>query len=216
MAAGVMMGSIGLNRARSMFERDDEMSTGIVKIACGTIPGPLAYFALALPAGYAAFRLEIDNWRPSVRDGFAMAVSYNGGASFVNDHTNFDSYLTRGVQTATDGSVPIQNFEDAFIDPCGYQDPAAPIGTNIALDFTPGDGANYPAFLSSASGQDVGPVLQWWFAATTTLYPNATVLPSFGRINLIRIAPYGNGDVNPPTSGHTFTIGEYTLRGILP
>jgi hypothetical protein len=41
-----------------------------------------------------------------------------------------------------------------------------------------------------------------------------TYLETTGRQNLIRVLPYGNGDVNPPTSGFNIVGGFYGLWGV--
>lgn len=191
-------------------------ASGMELLASGTITDPVEYFDLTLPDGYPCFRLVFSDLFLSATDYFSFAISYDAGATFVNDIINFDSYQFlqfRRYGNDNEGAVNIldaTNGTDALIGMSDLQAPAADIGMSMSLDIFPGSASElmYVVGHSVSFKPDI-----YYNSGVIYLSPYATTPPVKARINLLRFVPYGNGDVDPPTSGETITAGTYFLWG---
>lgn len=185
-----------------------------VLIDSGSVSAAVEFFDVLLPAEYSRFSLKLTGFFVSAIDAIAFALSVDGGTTFYNDSINFDSYfsqytLLQGGPGPT--TVIGQAATDALIAAWQYQDPAADIGSMINLDISPGAAGLFASMFTTAlvfTESDDQAVTQ----GATIVWPSSGELP--GRVNLIRVQPYGNGDCNPPTSGETITAGSWALYGV--
>ncbi len=207
---------------------DNDIS-GVVKLASGEIISPISYLDLVLPAGYPEFRLSWRNRKYSIEDSMAFAFSKDGGVTFLNDIINFDSYVNILNAAIFDpiGSFATGFFPTTYLDsvmgtPGGlYIHPSALEGNGCDLVILPGSGDHLPMIAAPwefARGKWNAVNAEAFVMSFSVAFPNvdATIAPTIGRQNLLRCLPYGNEDVNPPTSGETITGGSYTLWGVLP
>lgn len=196
----------------------------IVKLASGTITSPIAYLDLALPAGYTSFRLLLGDFFVSATDDIAMAFSVDGGATFLNDTTNFDTYCqsyleTPGNSVAAGGTALTEKFDDSLLDVTPNMDvPGIGLGINLDAIIVPGSGSSYAYCSAAASSFGINgggaPAGMTFTDGFYSINPLATVTPTKQRVNYMRVQPYGNGHANPPSSGETCTAGSYILWGI--
>lgn len=190
---------------------------GLVPLVFGNIAAPVEYFDVSLPAGYGGFLLRLygltwDNGHP-----LCGAFSYDGGTTFACDASNFDTYriLHQIVQkvagNATSGSVV--GFGDSvmyFTDETSTD--LKPI--TLAADIDPGNASGFPSMTTVTINQKPGTHNQSVCRSANMLNTAATSAPANGRVNLLRVLPYGNGDADPPTSGAEITAGKYHLFGV--
>jgi hypothetical protein len=107
--------------------------------------------------------------------------------------------------------VNVDGFLDVTFDSTTNGDSVIP--TDLFLNILPGSENTLTRFkVDTTSYHPNGFNLASGYAA---INPLATVHPSFGRPNLIRILFRTLDDsVDPPTSGYTITAGSYILWGI--
>jgi hypothetical protein len=187
------------------------------KISSGTISSPVAYFDVALPSGYSLFSIKIQDLQFSASDFIAAAFSFDNGATFLNDVVNFDSYsagLYFGDDTQDGNLVGGGSIGDAtlfnFGDPVGSNDAIPPM---VDIAIKPGSASSLAGlygFLSVPRTSSTRRAVM----LENYVNPDATVTPTPARATTIRWLPYGNGDVAPPTGGHTVTSGSWTLLGL--
>ncbi len=186
---------------------------GLALLSSGTITSPVAYFDVALPAGYIQFKLNVSGVQYSFRDTMGIGVSYDGGATFINDTSHSDSYFEQGMFSAgTDPVTALHNVNALMDINQGSQVVGANPPYDTVYDIFPGSVTETfrLMYMSSCWSNVVGSFVEF---GTQGLNPNATVPPTAGRVNLMRLLPFGNGDI-PPTSGETITSGSWTLFGI--
>lgn len=191
---------------------------GQIVIATGTISSPVAYFDVALPAGYKQFRLNIRGIRYDVDgDTMEIAVSSDGGTTFVCDTDNGDSYYEEGVFEAF-GSLNHVHTTNPLMDiNQGRQTPGHNPPHVLLLDIFPGSSSETFHLLYStiaASGVTGGNHV-YFEVGSQGLNPTATVPPTPARMNMMRILPFGNGDCQPPTSGDNISAGSWALMGVV-
>ncbi len=204
-----------------------KVSTGIKKLTSGTITTPLAYFDLALPAGYVSFLIELTNIFLSTPDAFELSISQNGGTSFINDPTNFDTYSMVGNEVFVPFTAPITlaggivGNSDSLVDLVALTVPTQVDGIDFGISseirLFPGSASALPSGRSRSTWEKnigTGAPNLGFTDISFVLNPAATIPPTKARVTTVRFQPYGNGDANPPTSGQTITAGTYVLWGI--
>lgn len=174
-------------------------SSSLVLISNGTVTDPVSWLGypdpgISLPVTtYDNFDLELLSLTLSTEDILAGGLSYDDGVSFLCDVLNADSYISAGPR-------PLMLFT-------GF---SGKVYDGIISIF-PG-GAVLPA-RTYADGAGL-------YAGVATLVPQcanvnlaATVSPPNTRATTLRVVPYGNGDLDPPTTTETFTGGSWKLWG---
>jgi hypothetical protein len=191
--------------------------SGLVLIDSGKITAPVAFLDVTLPSGYLAFKLFFSGFSISATDEFTAAFSSDGGATFYNDNTNYDTYTVANHGYSGSGSFVLnQNYDrfDALIFLSASV--SSPQVTDAELVILPGSASIPPRLFGVVSsflhpsGTGVGQYLNVW----ASLSPDAMVPPVLARVDLIHFQPWGNGDVNPPTSSETITAGSWVLFGV--
>jgi hypothetical protein len=189
--------------------------SGIVKLVGGTISSPVAYIDLTLPAGFSRFRLALVGFNFSVDAFVAFVLSQDSGVTFINDPVQYDSYRHTyiAVSENTPNVVGGLTFVDANID-IGAQkvESTNGFGINIVAEIFPGSSSQLASFLGNTFEFNLVAKFAFTYGAAA-VNPTATIPPTLGRTNLIRILPYGVGDSNPPTSGVNIVAGSYLLEG---
>jgi len=186
---------------------------GLELIESGTISSPVEYLDLDLPSGYSCYRLIFSGIELAPRNELVAAVSVDGGATFISDQSNFDTYRSQsfGISgpTITDNETTDALLYLLF----SSQDDVADRAANLEAFIEPGKAGKSFTITSRGSVESLSQagVLN----ETCAFYNIGAVVPVVAaRINAIRISPYGNGDINPPTSNYTITAGSYFLYGI--
>jgi hypothetical protein len=94
------------------FNKETISTLGMSKLASGTITTPVAYLDLELPEGYASFNLQFlgiqSDLGSSLGADIAAVISLDGGATFIHDPTNEDSYIILSI--GKDQVVSYVNF----------------------------------------------------------------------------------------------------------
>jgi hypothetical protein len=190
-----------------------EQARDTARLGSGIITSPQAFIDLTLPPQFSSFKLLINAITLSVASNLVLSVSLNGGSTFINDHTNYDSYRANGVAINNGAlNAPNSYFTDAVADLGHQSDTASPFGINASLDIFPGSPTTFFNFLLLGGARNGA---TWGFDALwEVVNPAAIVPPVLGRVTTIRLQPYGNGDVNPPTSAARITGGSYVLSGV--
>lgn len=192
------------------------VSTGMTKLAGGAVTTPLAYVDMKLPADFVGFTLQTFALG-AFSDTLAVAFSFDGGATFVNDPTHDDSYVTIELFMDDTGGT---GFAGNFNGPTGLTQIGGSNGDDATHSYTisivPGDDTHLPYYYDTgvSLGYDIPDATA--FIQAHYINPAATITTAPARANLIRLLPSGNHDCNPPTSGETFTTGSYILWGIKP
>jgi len=187
---------------------------GMLLIDNGTISAPVEFLDISLPSGYFEFTLVFTAFQFSANDSLALAVSQDGGSSFINDATNFDSYYcTRISQQDTALSARAGGDSLAYL-VSRSQGSSTSALASVSASINPGSATCYTSLRSfgqmyQSTLSNGGLVLD-----SGVINPDATVSPTLARANLVRILPYGNGDCDPPTSGETIIAGSWSLFGI--
>lgn len=169
-------------------------------VSGGEILSPVQYLDLDLPTEFRLFKLFIDGFVINAEDKLAYAFSPDGGATIISDTSN-EAYSGRrlyhnfsGLQTA------------GTTDSIGYLTVNAnDLPVSVEVTIFPGEVGKHAKV---HSGQHYDELNDSW-GMVLTMCAGAS-----GRQNLIRIAPYGNGDIDPPTSGREITSGTYRLLGL--
>lgn len=195
--------------------------TGSVLLASGTITTPVEYFDLTLPLGFVSYELRLFGIDMSAVDNVAGAFSTDGGVSFFNDPTNFDTYAYAGFGEdggKNSGTGDFSKWGEVFPDAVVSFDLSLGLTTthySVAANILPGSASRslsvFIEALSRISSINSGMSIN---VVVIDLNLNATQSPTFARANLLRVQPYGNGDCNPPTSGETIIAGSNFLWGI--
>lgn len=198
----------------------------IVPISSVAISSPVEYVDIALPAGYAAFQLLINQLAFDTADNLAGAFSSDGGTTFDNDASNFDTYqasgrITKSAMDQSHNGVADVTGCDALADFRMYSailSPDSSIRGSGTLIIDPGSASSFPTvqFKSVSVQHDPFDVVPWlvWMSSSLSYNLLATTPPTVGRRNLLRLQPQGNDDCNPPTSGELITSGQFHLFGI--
>lgn len=198
-------------------EEEDDMPL----ISTATISAPASYVDIALPDGHDIFRLLFIDFQIDVGDIVAFALSADGGATFLNNNVDYDSYELQIARLDTPNSTDTQvsgfKGNDALgvftrTSDDGADDTGPPYSTEYgrtidALLF-PGATGRKASMISTAGGT-TGAGSNGAFTDFGRVYATVT-----GKFNLVRIQPYGNGDCNPPTSGFHLTGGKIHLFGL--
>lgn len=198
----------------------------MVPISSGKITTAVQYLDISLPSGFDHYILRHTGWRFSAPDNISAALSTDAGTSFFCDGTNFDTYgqlydqlnlsFANGFSQFRGGSTTDNSLINT-----GIEDfPSATSGAIYgALTIYPGGTARAPVVdwesfyhgIDNAGG-GVGTAMLDCYRIFGFLNHSATSAPTLGRVNTIRLLPYGNGDC-PPTSGTTIIAGSYYLFG---
>jgi hypothetical protein len=134
-----------------------------------------------------------------------VAVTFSAdGETFINDASNFDSYLT---YKPNGGTIP-----DAVGEAAGIYF-SNEVGIVISGVFFPGDDSTFPNLLFNVSGRRQSTNAFQADTMAVTLNPSATVTPAKNKIIKLRWSPWGFGDANPPSSGETFIAGTWAVFG---
>jgi len=207
------------------------LTSGIVKLASGTISSPVAYVDVPLNGAYSSYEFE---WSGLIIDSidlpyesFALVFSTDGGVTFITDATEIDAYGHEGWEAS---AVPITGSQAAFsisfadyaIDITNLRNIVglksdAPLPASAVVKIYPGSASElaHVEYRSTIFSLVAGPDTQTTIAvASAYIWPQATITPTPGRVNYTRWQPYGNGDV-PPTSNDRIIAGSYTLWGKL-
>lgn len=190
---------------------------GVSVVSSGVISGPVSYLDVPLPSGYSFFNFNFSNFSATSSDVLAGAVSVNGGSTFFCDHVNGDTYTLTGrglVQTFGQSGPSDTAFGGK--DSLFYISNKAPASGDIlatgTLSLWPGLSTSLAIMKSDNFSGYGGNFAR--FDYLSTLNPSATVTPTPARVNLLRVLPYGNGDI-PPTSTNKLLSGTWSLVGIV-
>jgi hypothetical protein len=179
-------------------------------ISSGNIASPVSVLDIPIPAGPKLFKLYLHGIDMSGGGYMCAAVSTNGGSSFINDAANFDTYSLNNWQSEhsggsvtrhgvyADDAVMVVNFATSLI-------------TDWEIDIFPGD-SNYH-FRMLCKGIAIGAALVAPLLGAHSFCTSATVPPTKARIDSIRFADYGSGDINSP-SGSNLAAGSWTLFSV--
>lgn len=181
-------------------------NSGLALISNGTITTPVSLLDITLPADYLGpFYLELSKFVLDTSDNLCGVWGRTDGEviTFYADPDNSDTYgEATGIAPAI-FNLKLFFFGDFLV---GTVDCSAVLN--------PGSGSDTPRIRIHATNiaADFSAVHDQ--ISTSFLNPNATIPPEAGRVNLIRILPYGFGDVDPPTSGEMITAGSWALLGV--
>jgi hypothetical protein len=192
-------------------------AVGLVKIAGGAVAN-VSHLDLALPSGYSSFELSLDDWLPNSPTSIAMCFSADGGVTFFNDTTNFDTYClgatTNQIATtgAASGAFSSQGADAALGFGVGNTLAGLPVKTNARLTINCGSADTVPS-MSCIQWASIGgtPAAVQWEANYGYGNPAATVPFPVGAVNLLRLFPYGTGSCT--VIGGLITGGNYRLIG---
>lgn len=190
--------------------------------ATGDVIPDAAYIDIELPANFSEFELRLTGFTFNDTDFLAAAFSFDGGVTWLNDTTNFDSYASAGANfnERALSTTPANNLGnlgavDGTMGIFGDFEPTQPIAIDAVCRVVPGDVSRLPVLITEHStGFSLGAVQVEAIKGIAYPNPYATVAPTRGRATTLRLLPYGNGDVAPPTSTHVLATGRYTLWGI--
>lgn len=198
----------------------------MVPLAHAAITSPVEYVDITLPTGYDHFVLRHTGWKQPDYEPLSAAMSKDGGDTFYCDATNFDTYgqlydqlnlTSANVFSGFRGGTRQNNslINSGILD---FED-ASDGAVHGHMTIYPGSATRVPSvawelFYASVASMDIpGDATCDWYRFIAFLNPAADDAPVLGRVNLIRLLPYGAGDCDPPTSGYTFTEGSYHLFG---
>jgi hypothetical protein len=173
-------------------------SSGLVLIDSDTVTVPVELCDFTLPAGYVELQLVLWNVRLSDTDILAAAFSQDGGTSFINDLDGYDSYLNSSG--SSDALILLSSQTISH---------TAQIAATSRLWISPGNVALFPSLFTIGTSFYNNARLTMNFSCPD---PAATITPSPGRATTLRVMPYGSGNANSLTSGHTMTL-DWELRG---
>lgn len=199
-------------------EEDD----GMPLIGSGKVGSPVEYLDIVLPSGYEIFVLTLSGIViDSSVESICAAMSRDAGVTFLNDFDDgFNTYRSMRqmvfgfVGLAADTTLQNQAADNLIVFSGDLTEPG-PVTQFARLSIEPGGAASYPVidfYIRGHKGSAETDRLHFT-NGVATLNPAATIPPSVGRINLLRIQPYGNGSCAPPTSGVLITAGSWFLRG---
>lgn len=185
-----------------------------------TVDSPLSYIDVLLPSGYVAFKLTAIDFQMDAGDILAMAFSDDGGATF---HFDTDTYAAYEVQVARistaettdtalsgykggDSLASLTRSSDDGANELGTND-ATQYGRTVEMTIFPGAVGRRASVLSTVGGT-TGPNSNGIFVDFSRIY-----MPTPGVQNMMRLLPYGNGDI-PPTAVFKLTGGTIFLLGL--
>ena len=186
---------------------------GQLKVAAGTIARPAPFIDIPTvqygPYGHglqSVFHLDLTGLRADTGGRIAMALSADGGETFVNDATHADSY------TISD-TVRSENYNPSFVNP---RNAATFDGLQLLDDQ---DSVDACLRIGVGSNSDWVIVVEGFTTKSgragvfsCKINPNATIPPSLSQTyNLLRIAAPGTIDFSNPM-GNVFTAGHWRLR----
>lgn len=185
-------------------------------ITSGTISSAVDKLDLTLPTGYTRYKLLLTELvitsQASNNDFLAFAFSQDGGTSYLDDTDGYAGYTLRGIKIDKSEGSAQPEFKLSS-DAIGY------MLFGVSAEFH-GDGpvcieANiFPGSASIAAAIQAKTIsLNSADSSGFTDFCDSICRMNTARVNKIRIQPYGNGDANPPTSGHTLASGTYHLYG---
>jgi hypothetical protein len=187
---------------------------GVVYVAGGQITSPTAFIDFALPDvyGVGAYHLELINIEFSSTDIWSAAFSFDGGATFINDTEHWDSYAGVYMQRDYVSPSPSVTWNTTY-------DGVIAMGTgsksrsSLYVNMNAGTALDSPRLfyrvLPTLGEDGAGP--PYYVEGEAYLKLDATTPPTLARATHMRIAPYGNGDLNSPTSSTVMTSGTYVL-----
>jgi hypothetical protein len=184
---------------------------GLVRLTT-SITLPAASVALAVPEGYDEFWLSIPHLRFSDADGLSIAVSLDGGETYKNDASNFDTYITSYNSESASSLIGVDQI-DALITIGGSIHPSSGPGGRCFLHIYPGSDTAGFTIEGVAANPAFGGLARTFRSLYAGFNPNATTPSSLGRITHLLLLPYGSGAV-PPTSGETITEMILALWGV--
>lgn len=193
------------------YDRAAPVLLPIGPIASGSIISPVEFFDITLPDTYSVFDLVLSGFHFDSLQSLSLAMSFDGGTTFLNDAVNFDSYQSNGyyAQAGMGGS---NSNPDSLCDINGSQSTTDLFSGFARVTIVPGSPIDFAYCISLGFSVNTADALlaQYNFIVN----PLATVTPTPARTNLVRLLPYGNGDCDPPTSGAVITSGSWTLYGV--
>lgn len=178
------------------------------------VSSPVEYVEVALPEGYSQFELRCSNivFGDDADDWFAGAMKVGSvWANASDSYTILQKYLTCGG-AGTASSEAVSGFQDAVFPVCGGNggaDPAFP--THAEITIYPGSATVIPRVIATGICKSTN---HTYHRNVCWLFPEALAPPTIARLTALRLLPYGNADVNPPTSDITIAEGTFTLFGI--
>jgi hypothetical protein len=211
--------------------------SGIIRLSSGRIEAPVKWIDLTLPPGFMSYVLRYTGFlcmnatgkpggailkpdgtlgAPLIGDEIALALSVDGGLTFIADAKNNDSYIANGINVGNG----IANVANSYF-PTGLMvlgtdtNEVSDFGMSGEVQLFPGDPSFwFHAMTYHGSVQHDG--VHGFDTQWVGLNPAAKVPPppKTSRVTTIRLLPAGNNDANPPSSGETLASGSYILWGI--
>ena len=182
----------------------------LVPISTTTISSPVNYVGIDLPSGFTAFRLVFRNmaW-PQQTFGhiFQGAFSRDGGSTWIENATgDADFYwVERRVQTA--GVEALQTVANGVLE-IGYFEGGTSLSGEMLI--MPGSASFKPTVFTNLWTDVVG-ASQNGFMTQREILNSGT-----GRVNALRIAPFGTGTLTTPEVTDFIDTGAiFSLYGVL-
>lgn len=169
----------------------------------GTITTPVEYIDVNLPTGYREFILQIRSLAIDTEDALMFGLSPDGGSTFNN--ADYEVNVSSRFSTST--SNVVENNYDEALGALAYWSFYVSANMNVDAAIYPGGPSQFPIVRAEWPGyvDSEGTFMME--------HVNYTRLKVNGRANLMRIVPYGFGDIDPPTFGSEFTTGYWRLLG---
>lgn len=209
-------GNLALTGSAQVAIMANKNTFGMVHIESGTISTPVDYLDIDLPSGYAFFKLLLVAIELDSRDILAAAVSLDGGDTFKSDQIEGGTYTVHSLQAEAGDTVS----NDAHADTLFYLGSSSQTDTeyrpgNYESAIDPGaPNRTFNVMTRAAYDKETSNVSILSSDVTGFFNPAATNPVTPARITTMRVVPYGNGDINPPTSGEQFISGSYFLYGV--
>lgn len=189
------------------------LSRGFIPLSSGNVESVVPAIDIELPAGYVGFHLSIYNLSCTNDDDLiSVAFSADGGDTFPQDLSNFDSYIMGQLKTLHSNIV-----NDNSVTAYGNIDSLGIFHWPTAIT------ASYFVNMHIFPGSDDKPAI---VDANTALFTSGEGFPgrttsmiryreALGRQNMIRLLMYGDGTANPPSAFTNFSGGSWFLQGFL-
>jgi len=198
----------------------------LVPIPIATFSLPAEYIDVALPSGYQEFLLLVTGCRvPNTNHKvtLAAALSKDAGVSFYCDPDNSDTYGDTYQQQRFGANFTSFSQDGFKTGDASNDDSLIPVsGHGLLTNFDatmrarisiyPGTNLIPPQVLIESNSISDDAAERFCNKSIHFLNPGATSTPSLGRINLIRLQPYGVADT-PPSSGDVISAITLYLFG---
>jgi hypothetical protein len=171
-------------------------------VSSGTISSAVPYLDITIPSHPDCFDLSLAGFRLSDGDNLVMALSFDGGTTFLNDVNNWDSYRWYWPNNT--------EHIDAVIALCRALNSNFPL---VKVSLFPGNSLMLASLIGEAvvtENQATASVMAY-DAAQATVNPTATVTPIAARATTIRLQAYGSGNVNVQPGTVNLIAGAWSL-----